>query len=80
MPHGLEAKARTLHEIEIINDGSHLDRPDYGNYVVRVDGKNSFKIKNHKRSLGVLALLQQALLIFDDQLTLEKLKVFWENE
>lgn len=64
-PFGDGDKRRTLGNITIINDGTHKNRPEYGNYKIMVNvydeiKEYEFKIKNHKRDEGWIKLLHKA--------------------
>ena len=61
LPFGDESKKKTLRSVSIINDGTHENHPDYGNYrVEHTDGNGesfTFEIHNHVRSDGLDCLL-----------------------
>lgn len=64
-PFGDSVNKRELGCIIIYNDGTHANRPKYGNYHIRVsicsEGKvYEANIKNHKRDDGWLSLLHKA--------------------
>ncbi len=60
IPHGDRDKIETIAEMDIINDLSHGDRPHYGNYKIKIDGKESY-IKDHDRGDGIWLLVKKAL-------------------
>lgn len=65
VPFGQEKMARQIGELRIVNDGSHPDRPEYGNYKVALDIDGVLyglgTVKNHLRSAGAWPLVRKAL-------------------
>jgi len=66
VPFGQEKMARKIGQMLITNDGSHPDRPKYGNYQVSVVYENEFQcstgcVLNHLRSAGAWRLVRKAL-------------------
>ncbi len=65
VPFGQEKMARQIGELRIHNDGSHPDRPEYGNYSVAIDIDGvpyaTGCVLNHLRSAGAWALVRKAL-------------------
>ena len=65
VPFGQEKMARQIGELRIVNDVSHPDRPEYGNYKVALDIDGVFyglgTVKNHLRSAGAWPLVRKAL-------------------
>lgn len=64
IPFGDESMKRTLDTLELVNDGTHPDRPEYGNYVVTGSdhgGLREWEVKDHCRADGLWELLRMAL-------------------
>lgn len=59
IPFGIEVKQKQIAMIDVINDGSHKQRPKWGNYRVEVDGKDGkVNVVDHLRSRGLYKLLE----------------------
>ena len=61
LPHGLESSVEELAVIDVINNLSHKNRPDMGNYQVEVTKEGETKVvnvNNHTRDHGLAALLK----------------------
>ena len=64
VPFGKEEYKRIIGEIKIINTVDHPERPEFGNYkviIIEKDTKKEIRIKDHKRSEGIWALLDKIL-------------------
>ena len=80
IPHGDDNRTQLLAYLDIINDGTHHDRPDYGNYVVKFhppglsyrrgmedqEEAETFYIKDHNRDDGFIPLVVEALRLVED--------------
>lgn len=60
VPFGFKDLKKEIGSMKIINDGTHKKRPEYGNYVIKIDDKE-IKITDHKRSDGIWVLIKRAL-------------------
>ena len=59
-PHGIDSLAEQIAEMTIVNDMTHEDRPEYGNYRIKIDDKD-FRVTDHKRSDGIWPLVGKAI-------------------
>ncbi len=60
VPFGNENKKYEIDRLEIINDLSHPQRPEYGNYKFSLENYSG-TIKNHKRDDGAFVLIRNIL-------------------
>ena len=58
IPHGTY-RPQQIASIEIVNDGTHLNRRLYGNYKVTIDGV-TVDVKDHERSRPVWDIVVKA--------------------
>lgn len=58
LPFGREDKARVLDTVDIVNTGDHIDRPDWGHYLIKWKG-GKFKEYDHLRSRGFWPLIHR---------------------
>ena len=62
VPLGVEARKKTISEIIIINNGLSTNKPEYGNYDIKIkDNRYKNVIKEFCRSNGAVKLTSLAL-------------------
>lgn len=65
VPFGIESRCQQIGELRIVNDGSHPDRPEYGNYSVAIDVDGvpyaTGCVMDHLRSASAWRLVRKAL-------------------
>lgn len=72
LPHGYENHKHTLEVVEIINQLTNNDRPDFGNYLVRHVTRDDdaaaiqLFIEDYPRENGALSLAKLALELVED--------------
>ena len=64
VPFSQEKMSRQIGQMLITNDGSHPQRPEYGDYAVSLEtdgARRSGCVKDHLRSAGAWRLVRKAL-------------------
>jgi len=62
-PFGVKENAREIASLKITNNGSHSDRPDFGNYDAILEDGTRYEniVENHLRAEGSWRLVMKAL-------------------
>lgn len=60
IPLGDESRKETLGSIEIINDMTSKNRPEFGNYRIKY-GEQRIRIQNYPRKNGFLRLVSKSI-------------------